>query len=192
MRDMKTAAVFLDRDGTLIEDRGDLRDPSQVVFFPETFAALRMLQKDYLLFVITNQSGVGKGTIKRAEADRVNESLVAALSQEGIEIAAVYTCPHQRGDGCCCIKPQPHFLHKAAREFGIDLRRSFTVGDHPHDIELAKNVGARGIYVLTGHGQKHVGELPDGVQVVAGIMQAAERIVSSRWASDSPGAARIE
>lgn len=172
------AAVFLDRDGTIIEDRGHLREPSEAVFFPETFRSLRALQKHFLLFIVTNQSGIAQGVTTRKEVDCVNAHVVATLADEGVNIRDVYVCPHGRADGCRCIKPKPYFLRKAARSYGIDLRASFSVGDHPHDVQFARNVGGRGIYVLTGHGRKHLNELPEGTETATGIAEAAEMVLS--------------
>ncbi len=163
------AAVFFDRDGTIIEDRGHLRDPSQVVFFPETFEALRRLQRRFVLLMITNQPGVADGVLSRQDVDRVNTYVVEALANEGVNIADVFVCPHSRDDCCRCIKPNPYFLNRAAGRYDIDLGRSFTVGDHPHDVELARGVGATGIYVMTGHGAKHRNELADDVIVASDI-----------------------
>jgi|GEM_PF-239715 len=174
----KNAAIFLDRDGTLIEDVGHLKNPSDVVFFPGTFKALRKIQKHFLLFIVTNQPGVAEGLISRKDVNRVNIRLIKTLAEEGIEITDVYVCPHRRLDNCRCIKPKPYFLKKAVGLYGLDLRKSFTVGDHPHDIQLAKNAGARGIYVLTGHGQKHLTELPEDTEIASGIAAAAESIVA--------------
>jgi len=169
----KRKAVFFDRDGTFIEDRGDLRDPGEVVFFPDTEDALRALQKDFLLFIVTNQSGIGKGRITRAEAAAVNAYVERRLLEKGIRIEAVYCCPHRRDEGCPCIKPNPYFLHQAERDFDLNLSESFVVGDHPHDVTLAENAGARGLYLLTGHGMKHRDELPSGRIVLRGIREAA-------------------
>jgi D-glycero-D-manno-heptose 1,7-bisphosphate phosphatase len=171
-------AVFLDRDGTLIEDRGHLADPSEVVFYPDTVKALRRLQERFLLFLVTNQPGVARGLISRQDVERVNARVQSDLAQAGVTITAAYVCPHQRSDGCRCRKPNPHFLLRAAAVYGIDLPRSFAVGDHPHDVEFARSVGARGVYVRTGHGEKHLAELPDGEIVVAGIAEAADRILA--------------
>jgi D-glycero-D-manno-heptose 1,7-bisphosphate phosphatase len=171
-------AVFLDRDGTLIEDRGHLADPSEVVFYPDTVEALRRLQERFLLFLVTNQPGVARGLISRRDVERVNARVQSDLAQAGVTITAAYICPHQRSDGCQCRKPNPHFLLRAAAAYGIDLPRSFTVGDHPHDVEFARSVGARGMYVRTGHGEKHLAELPAGEIVVAGITEAADRILA--------------
>jgi len=170
-------AVFLDRDGTLIEDRGHLAEPSEVVFYPDAVDALRRLQEHFLLFLVTNQSGVARGLITLEDVDRVNARVLSHLAEHGVTITAVYVCPHQRSDGCCCIKPNPHFLHKAAAEHGIDLRRSFAIGDHPHDVELARAVDARGVYVRTGHGDKHLAELSADEIIVPGIGEAADWIL---------------
>jgi L-threonylcarbamoyladenylate synthase len=171
-------AVFLDRDGTLIEDRGYLRDPQEVVFYDETIESLRRLQPQVRLFIVTNQSGVGKGLVTAAEVDRVNAFVVDHLRQQGVLVTALYCCPHQREDGCDCIKPKPFFLEAAARDFGLDLQRSFVVGDHPCDVELALGVGALGLHVLTGHGLKHRHEIPAGGITVPGIREAAEWVLA--------------
>jgi len=172
------AAVFLDRDGTIIEDRGHIRDMSDVVFFLETFEALQRLRDHFLLFIVTNQVGIAEGIITPGDVDRINHFIVSALAERGIVITDVYVCPHRRADNCPCIKPKPYFLRKAAKHYGIDLGLSFVVGDHPHDTQLAQNVGAHGIYVLSGHGHKHRAEISDGIEVVTGIKQAAEKILS--------------
>lgn len=173
---MKQPAIFLDRDGTLIEDAGFLRDIAEVEFFPQTFSALRRIA-DFVLFIVTNQSGIAKGDITTEEVRAVNDYVVWRLAEKEIEIRAVYCCPHQRSDECQCIKPKPYFLKLAERDHKIDLGRSFVVGDHPSDIELAHAVGAKGIYVLTGHGAKHRGELQVPGTVVANIGAAADIIL---------------
>lgn len=184
-------AVFLDRDGTLIEDRGHLRDPGEVVFFPDTVEALRRLQKEFRLFIVTNQSGIGKGLITAAEADRINRHVVGQLQHQGVQIEQVYCCPHRRDEQCACIKPNPFFLEQAAQDYGLDLVNSFTVGDHPHDVELAGKSGAEGVYVLTGHGPQHRAELPAGTTVAAGIREAADwitgRHIMRQQECDNPG-----
>ena len=173
-------AVFLDRDGTLIEDRGHLRDPAEVVFFPDTMDALSRLG-EFLLFIVTHQPGVARGLLTEADVRRVNDHTVAALAASGITIRDIYVCPHGREDGCSCIKPRPYFLRAAARDYDLDLERSFVVGDHPHDVELAHGVGATGLYVLTGHGAKHLSELgTESAVVVSGIAEAARYILEGR------------
>jgi histidinol-phosphate phosphatase family protein len=182
MNNTGQGAVFLDRDGTIIEDRGHLRKPSEVAFLPESFKALQELQKHFLLFIVTNQPGVAEGVITRKNVNSVNTHVITTLAGAGIKICRVYVCPHRRSDKCRCIKPKPYFLERAAERYGVDLSASFTVGDHPHDVQLARNAGARGVYVLTGHGRKHLNELPQDTQIASGIAEAAETIVSRRTA----------
>ena len=172
-------AIFWDRDGTLIEDRGHLADASEVVFFENTIHALHRLRDRFLFFIVTNQSGVAEGVISIDDVERVNAHVVAHLAEAGILVSAVFVCPHRRADACACIKPNPHFLHRAAQQFRVNLRQSYVVGDHPHDVELAQRAGARGIYVCTGHGSKHLDELRDDEIVVPDISAAAEWILAA-------------
>jgi L-threonylcarbamoyladenylate synthase len=171
-------AVFLDRDGTLIEDRGDLSRPADVVLFPDAIPALRRLAEQFELFIVTHQGGVGRGVLTMRDVDRIHHELLSRLQAQGVRIRRVYVCPHRRDELCECIKPKPTFLLAAAKEFGIDLRRSFTVGDHPHDVQLGRAAGATGLYVRTGHGEKHRGELSPDVVVLPGIREAAEWILA--------------
>ena len=172
-------AVFLDRDGTIIEDRGHLSSPSQVVFFEDTVSSLRRLSTHFALFIVTNQSGVAKGTISMQEVESVNRHIRSYLFERGITFLQTYVCPHEPVSACCCIKPNPYFLKKAKRDFGIDLGRSFVIGDHPHDVELARNAGAHGIYVLSGHGMNHLEEIPKDTEVADGIREAVQIIMES-------------
>lgn len=172
-------AVFLDRDGTIIEDRGHLGSIEQVVFYPLAFEALRELGRRFRLFIVTNQTGVGEGTITAEQAQAVNDHVVERLADEGVEIVRTYTCPHRRADLCACIKPNPYWLLEAASEYNLDLSRSWVVGDHPHDVELARRAGACGVYVLTGHGAKHRADVPPGTGIVDGIAEAARLILEA-------------
>jgi len=124
-------AVFLDRDGTLVEDRGHLRDPEQAVFFLETIAALRHLKDKFQLFIVTNQPGIAEGTLTPDDVRRVNDDLVRRLAEAGIPVRDVYVCPHRRSDGCACIKPTPHFLKEAAVAHGLDLGSSYPASPQP-------------------------------------------------------------
>ncbi len=173
-------AVFLDRDGTLIEDRGHLRSGVEAVFFPDTAGALRRLQDRFLLFIVTNQPGIAEGILSHAHVEDVNGHIVERLAGEGVTIADVYYCPHKRTDRCDCIKPSPLFLHRAAARHGVDLGRSFVVGDHPHDVDMARRASAKGVYVLTGHGMKHLQELSGDATIIArDIGEAAELILQT-------------
>ena len=184
-------AVFLDRDGTLIEDRGHLREPSEVVFYEETVEALRRLQARFVLFIVTNQPGVAQGLLTHMDVKRLNDYVVSKLGEAGIKVVQTYVCPHQRSDRCPCIKPEPYFPLRAAECYSLDLSRSFSVGDHPHDVELATRAGLRaGIYLLSGHGVKHRHEVPANTWVAANIGEAAaiiEHITSADEQLPQPG-----
>lgn len=177
---MPRPAVFLDRDGTLIEDVGILSDPADICLFSDTIATLAELQKHYLLFVVTNQNGIAKGLITLSQVEAVNAALDARLRQDGITIRQWYVCPHHRQDQCRCIKPNPTFLREAARDYDVDLPASFVIGDHPHDPATADAVGATGLYVLTGHGTRHRDELPEGRHVFETLRQAGDWIINQK------------
>lgn len=171
-------AVFLDRDGTIMQDSGYLSSPSCVEFFDDTFEVLKKLQNKYELFIVTNQSGVGKGLITEDDVVIVNSYIDKCLREHGIVIKEWYVCPHDSSDNCECKKPKPYFLKKAQKDHNIDLSASWVIGDHPHDIEFAANGGAKGLYVLTGHGARHLGELSPEVEVFHNLSEASERILA--------------
>ncbi|MBU4201469.1 MAG: HAD-IIIA family hydrolase [Verrucomicrobia bacterium] len=170
-------AIFFDRDGTLIHDRGFITNPEKVVFYSRTFDALKMLQEKFELFIISNQSGIAKGMQSFEETEEVNKHIIRELAAQGIIIRGLYSCPHKREDNCRCMKPKPYFAQKAAVDYGISLSGSFSIGDHPHDVELARNFGGRGVYVLTGHGKKHRCEIRKNDFVAKNIFAAATLIL---------------
>ena len=184
--DSPKQAIFLDRDGTLIEDRGYLRSPSEVVFYDDTIPALQMLQRIFKLFIVTNQQGIAEGVLRPEEVNDVHEFILGRFARFGIRIEQVYCCPHRRADGCRCIKPNIFFLQEAARAHRIDLRASFVIGDHPHDVEFARKAGATGIYMLTGHGLKHRAELQADVPIAASLWEAANMVIKGCDLKKSP------
>jgi len=147
-------AVFLDRDGTIAEEVGYLNHASRFRMFPFVAAAIRCLNEaGFPVVVVTNQSGVGRGYFPESLVHSANEIMKKELAAAGARIDAVYYCPHTSADRCDCRKPRPGLLERAAREHSLDLARSFVVGDRYGDIELARNVRARGILVRTGYGE---------------------------------------
>jgi len=147
-------AVFLDRDGTIAEEVGYLNHASRFRMFSFAAGAVRRLNEAGLpVIVITNQSGVGRGYFPESLVHTVHEIMTQELSAAGARVDAVYYCPHTSADACECRKPRPGMLERAAREHGLDLQRSFVVGDRFGDIELARNVAARSVLVRTGYGQ---------------------------------------
>ncbi len=173
-------AVFLDRDGTINEDVGDLYLPEELRFITGAIEALRLLREKFLLFIITNQSGIGKGNFTEEQYLRFSRHFAGLLEQEGVVFSGVYHCPHANEDGCLCKKPSTHFMDRAAEEFSIDIASSYVIGDHPHDVEMGRRAGAGTVYLLTGHGQKHFSELtfsPD--YIAADILDAARWIMKN-------------
>jgi D-glycero-D-manno-heptose 1,7-bisphosphate phosphatase len=166
-------AIFLDRDGTINEDIGDLYIPEKLIFISRAIEALKILQEGFQLFVITNQSGVGKGVFSGEEFARFNDYFVRALKEHGVDIKEVFCCPHTKEEKCVCRKPSPYFIEKAKKIYDIDISSSYCIGDHPHDIEMAKNAGAYSIFVLTGHGTKHKAELSSKPDYIANNLYEA-------------------
>ena len=169
----KHPAIFLDRDGTIVEDRGYIKDPSDIIFYPESFSALDILKKDFLLFIITNQSGIARGLTTESEVRRVNDHVVETLKQKGIVIRDIFSCPHITEDNCKCKKPNPFFINNAAETYNLDLPNSFILGDHPSDVLCGLNAGVHPVYLLTGHGSKHRHELTEEVKICNNILEAA-------------------
>ena len=147
-------AVFLDRDGTLIEDKDYLHLPDQVVIFPGAGPALRKLRgAGFKLFLITNQSGVGRGYFTLSDVHRVHEHLLQALGREGVEFEKLYIAPEAPQEPSRGRKPSPQFLFDARAEFGLALAESYMVGDKLIDLECGWNAGVkRSILVRTGYG----------------------------------------
>src|SRR6266850_2579023 len=148
-------AVFLDRDGTIMEDSNYVGDIERVVLIPSAPAALKRLREaGYKLFVVTNQSGVGRGYFTREAVEAIHAHLDEYFGRTGVRFDRYYVCPHHPEDNCDCRKPKPKFLLDAAREYGLDLARSFMVGDRPTDIQAGVSAGTKTILVLTGAGRE--------------------------------------
>lgn len=171
-------AVFLDRDGTLIDDVGYIRHTSEVSFYPFTSEALLMLQEHFLLFVITNQSGIAKGLTTEKEVSEVNKYILNTLKKQDIIIHDLFCCPHKNEDNCECKKPKTQFIEKAATKYDIDLTRSFIIGDHPSDVQCGINAGITPLYLLTGHGRKHKGEISNETIIYTNLLEASKYIIN--------------
>lgn len=148
-------AVFLDRDGVLIEYRKNyIRQWSDVVFYSSALNALAALRElSCRVFVVTNQSAVGRGLITIKDAIEINNRIVSAVEQAGGRVDAVYMCPHKPEDNCSCRKPKPGMILQAAESFAIDLQQSLIVGDSLSDLEAGQAAGIpRKYLVRTGRG----------------------------------------
>lgn len=147
-------AIFLDRDGTLIKEKEYLRDPAQVEVYPEAFASLhRLAAAGFTLFMVTNQSGVGRGYFTMADVDQVNARVVQEFQQHGVTFQKIYIAPEAPDQPSRGRKPSPQFLFDAREEFGMDLANSFMIGDKLIDLECGWNAGVRAsLLVRTGYG----------------------------------------
>jgi D-glycero-D-manno-heptose 1,7-bisphosphate phosphatase len=147
-------AVFLDRDGTIMEDANYCGDVERVILIPGAVEAVRRLQEaGFWLFIVTNQSGIGRGYFTHDAMEQIHRYLDQQFGAGGVKFDGYYVCPHHPEDKCDCRKPHPKFLLDAARDHGLDLATSYMVGDRPTDIETGINAGTRTVLLLTGAGQ---------------------------------------
>ena len=176
------AAVFLDRDGTVVEERDYLADPERVSLVPGATRALRQLEEEGLaLVVVTNQSGIARGLYSEGDYGAVAARLDMLLAEEGVSLDATYYCPHHpdHTGPCVCRKPGPGMYERAARELDLDLEISFYVGDKASDVQPALRFGGTGILVRTGYGRDAERSLPSGVRV-ADDLEGAARLILER------------
>ncbi len=176
--------IFLDRDGTLNPDPGYIRSPERFELFPGVAEALAKLKRaGAQLIVVTNQSGIARGLLSVSDLDAVHFKLKSLLDAAGASLDAIYFCPHHPDDHCICRKPNPGMIDQAQRERRIDLTRSYLIGDHTRDLELAKRAGVRSILVTTGvvlpqqaEELKNTGLSPD--RVAASLSEAVDWLMA--------------
>lgn len=176
-------AVFIDRDGTINVEVDYLADPDELVLLPGASRAIARLNRaGYLTVVVTNQSGVARGLFSEERLHEIHARMRQLLAEEGATLDAIEYCPHHPEIGeapyrgaCDCRKPLPGMFERAARELGIDLGRSWAVGDSARDLEAAAALGVPGLLVASGK------EVSRGdaarYEVVADLAAAVERII---------------
>ena len=186
---MKKRAVFLDRDGTINVDVGYPKDFGQIAFFPGTIEAIRKINAaGFLVVVVSNQSGVGRGFFSEEELRVLHESLKGALAAGGARLDAIYYCPHfeQSAEAryrlaCSCRKPAPGLADRAARELGVDPAVSYMIGDKVEDIQFGLSIGAAAVLVRTGYGEGSAVRLRElGIRpahIASGILEAVDWIL---------------
>jgi D-glycero-D-manno-heptose 1,7-bisphosphate phosphatase len=189
---MKQRAVFIDRDGTISEEVGYINHVSRFRLFPYAPAAIKRLNENgWLAIVITNQAGVARGYFSEDTIQAVHDAMTNELKSNGAQLDAVYYCAHHPSVGeppyrfdCDCRKPKPGLISRAAKNFDIDLKKSWMVGDRYSDVELARNAGVKSMFVLSGYGRgewEHQRaswtEQPD--LVAEDLLEAVRLIVSS-------------
>jgi D-glycero-D-manno-heptose 1,7-bisphosphate phosphatase len=184
-------AVFLDRDGTINEEREYLHRVEEFRFIAGVPGAIaRLNAAGFLVLVVTNQSGVARGYYDLAAVERLHRHIEAELASCGARVDGWYVCPHHPREGvnehvrpCDCRKPLPGMLLQAAGRFGLDLARSFMVGDKGADVAAALAAGCTPILVRTGYGAGEEPCLPEAVAVADDLAAAVEMILTQGAAS---------
>ncbi len=185
-------AVFVDRDGTLNREVHYLRRVADLRLLPGTTAAVRRLtEAGFAVVVVTNQSGVARGLIAPATLDAIHATLYRRLAHGGTRLAGLYVCPHHPTVGspplrrrCRCRKPAPGMVERAARELGLDLGRSYCVGDGIGDLGLAAATGLRAVLVRTGYGRRTEAALDGDAPPVGPVAPPAHVAANFRAAAD--------
>ncbi|MDO5562781.1 MAG: HAD family hydrolase [Synergistaceae bacterium] len=182
-------AVFLDRDGTIIELRDYLCNLDEISLLPRAAEGLRFLHDaGYLLIVVTNQSGVARGYFTEDFVKEANDRITELFAAQGAQLDAFYYCPHHPDYGdsvkCNCRKPKIGMITRAAADFDIDLSRSWLIGDNISDIKTAVNAGIPSVLVTTGYGQDVLRDYPKGLRkpeiIAEDVCDAAKQIISWR------------
>lgn len=170
-------AVFIDRDGTLMEDVPRIKDPADVRLFPRVTEALRLLrERGYCLVMVTNQSAIGRGWATLADFDRVQARLLEMLGREIFD--GIYMCPDQPEVPSPRRKPAPGMVFEAARDLNLDLAGSWFIGDKASDIDCGINAGVRPVQVLTGEGEKQ--RHPKAVHLAKDFAEAADFVAGEK------------
>lgn len=160
-------AVFLDKDGTVIEEANYLSHYKDLKLLPHSAEAIRMLNEaGYKVIVISNQAGVARGYCGEDMLQAIDKTLQKELLNRGAFVNAIYYCPHHPEHGCypyrqvcTCRKPHTGLVEQAAKEYNIDLKSSYFVGDHANDVKTGHNAGTKAVFVMTGHGKEELEEV---------------------------------
>ncbi|MFW9988556.1 MAG: D-glycero-alpha-D-manno-heptose-1,7-bisphosphate 7-phosphatase [Candidatus Odinarchaeota archaeon] len=178
---VKNKAIILDRDGTLIDDKNYAYKIKDFELLPGVIEGLKLLSNQFLFFIVTNQSGIGRGFYTSQDFYNFNNYLIKILKKEKINILETYFCPHLKEHDCECRKPKTKFAKEIINEFNVDITRSWMMGDHPSDIEFGINAGCKTAFLRTGHGNEHINDLESlGIKptlICDNFLEAAKKIV---------------
>lgn len=174
MRMNKTKILFLDRDGTIIKDKGYMYRPEDIEFIEKAVEAMVIFQKNYQLVVVTNQSGIGRGRYKVQDYEIFNKAFLMQLHKRGVSIRALLYCPHSPEDNCRCRKPKTWLVNKWLKneKLELDVNHSYVIGDKQSDVELASNLGIKGILI-----SRAKGIVPNKNMVISSLYEATEIIL---------------
>lgn len=182
---MSRPAVFLDRDGTINVEKEYLYRIEDWEWIPGAIEAIKRInQMGYLAIVVTNQAGVARGYYGESDVVALHRKVDEMLANEGAWIDGYYYCAHHKEYGeirdCLCRKPSPGMLFEAKRDFDIDLKKSYMIGDKAIDMQAALNAGVVPIMVMTGYGKVEHAQIRSQVQVERDLLSAVKRICISR------------
>lgn len=175
-------AVFVDRDGTLIQDKDFISRLEDVEFVPGSIQAIKILKDlGYKVVIISNQSGIGRGILTKNIVEQINDFILSQLRKNDLLIDGVYYCPHSPDENCSCRKPNLGMINRASLELNLSLKNSWAIGDKLSDVILGKNMGGRGGLVLTGYGKKELEKIKENSDakpdfVAEDLLDAALRI----------------
>jgi D,D-heptose 1,7-bisphosphate phosphatase len=146
--------IFLDRDGTITEEKDFIYKIEEIKFIPGSKEALKILQGlGYKLVIVSNQSGIARGIMTVEQVEKVNDFILKELERDGVKIEGIYYCPHHPDENCNCRKPKTGLIKRALQDHHLKLKNSWTIGDKLSDVLLGKNIKGKSISVLTGYGQ---------------------------------------
>ncbi|MBL8121892.1 HAD family hydrolase [Candidatus Saccharibacteria bacterium] len=173
--------VLLDRDGTVLVDPPDrsVDRVDKIELYPDTIEALRYLaDNDFAAIFVTNQTAIAEGKMDEAQYWRVHEAMMEQIQPSSLTVLKCYLCPHGPNDGCTCRKPKPGMLLDAIRDYGLDVRRVYMVGDRPTDVQAGQSAGVRSILVKTSE----LSECPSDVRpnyIATSLLDAVKYVVSN-------------
>lgn len=181
----KKVTIFLDRDGVINENAAEhdyIKTLDEFKFIPGSKETIRKLyENNYQLFIVSNQAGINKGLIKKEDFEKINEYLSKETNNS---IIKHYYCPHKQEENCDCRKPKSGMLLQASKEYNLDLRKCYYIGDSKDDVIAAKSAGCKMIFVLTGRGEQQIkdrliwGHQPDAI--AENLYKASELILEEK------------
>lgn len=180
---MTNIAVFLDRDGTIIEDPGYISKWDKELIIPGSVEAIKTLNRNnFKVIVVTNQAGVAYGYYTEEDMILFNKLMKEELESQGVHIDGIYYCCHGPTANCDCRKPRSGMLLRAASDFNISLKKSWMIGDKKSDIDTGKTVGCMTVLVLTGHGTRELENYDDYIEcdfVAENLYDAVKKMMTT-------------
>jgi len=180
--EIEKPAVFLDRDGTIVYDKGYMKTSDEIELLPGAAEAIKILNENgFLVAVLSNQSGINRGMMTEEDVVKTNNKMIELLGREGAKVDYIAYCPSTPEENLPCRKPNSGMVDGMMKKFKIDICRIFVVGDKASDVKLAENIGATPILVLTGYGEETAKEItpkivvPDLLRGVKEILRISEK-----------------